>query len=298
MAWRLLVLDNDPVRLSAFDGHVHELGDWRLKAWTSAEEMIRELDENLPGAHFISLDAALAPPVVEKLLKAKPVSPVTIHWRTTTSNAAWKAFGRLSAAGWDVDLVYYGGAHSDGKSWLREWLRSWQRHMHEILLYRADTKANRIHAANCERLRAQFEGREAIYLRPYAQRVRTEGIRAIVRQGHYVHRVRVVKIRANVDARRVWAAMEEILTPGLGAPGSAGTDPWWCQEFGYPIRFSHASWSFPEMEIYFDQELINAVVALAATLPSDEVYGNEELLRLIWDCGGEFARSEKRVFPE
>jgi hypothetical protein len=297
MPWRLLVLDNDPVRLGAFDGHIHALGDWRLKAWTSAEEMTAKLDENLPAAHFISLDAGLAPPVVEHLAGRKPTCPITIHWRHTTSATAWKAIKRLSAAGWDVGEVGYMSPGSERSSGLGQWLRSWQRTMHELLLDRSDTKANRIHAANCERLRAQFEGREAIYLQPYARRVPIDARRVGLYPGHYVRRIRVVHIRANVDKRRMRAMVEEILTPGLGAPTVAGMDTWWPLDFGYPTRFSSGSWTFSETELYFAPDLIDAVLAFAATLPSEEVYGNERLLRLIWERGGEYVRSEQRVFP-
>jgi hypothetical protein len=284
MSWRLLVLDDDPVRLAAFDGYLHRLGgEWRLKAWTSAEEMLAELDDSLQRSQFVSLDAALAPPVVERLTQRAPACPITIHWRHRTRDLAWVSFKRLSAAGWQVELVQYFNESWDRMRWLSDWLRSWQRAMHDLLGARADTRANRVHAANCERLRAQFEGREAIYFEKY------------------VRRVKVWAIRAHVDARHVTAMAEELVTPGLGAPTAAALPPWWRFGGGPKTRFSRDSWSLGAQhvswEAYFAPDFVAAVVGLAATLPSEDVYQSDRLMQLIRERGGACGRNEELVFP-
>lgn len=272
----LLILDDDPARLSGFEGILPELGsDWRVKAWCHAEAMIAELEDFLPEAHFISLDAALASPVANHLANRKPTCPITVHWRNRTSDVAWRFFKHLSSAGWHVELV----RHFD-YDWHRMiWLPVAQKLLHA----RTDTKANRVHAANCERIRTQFEGREAIYIEKF------------------VRRVKVWHIRANVDARYVEAMAEEILTPGLGAPGVYGLRPRWRFGGGYPSRFSRDSWSVAAQhvawQLYFAQDVVDAVVGFAATLPSEEVYHSDRMMKLIWERTAKSARNEERVFP-
>jgi hypothetical protein len=283
MSW-LLVLDDDPARLAGFEGRLPRLGSgWRLKAWTSAERMIAELDDELPQARFICLEGRLSPPVAAHLAMRTPTCPVTLHWRQSTRDPARQSLIRLSGAGWQVELVRHGSQHW-GERWLEEWLLHWIDEVQILLSARPDTKANPVHAANCERLRAQFEGCEAIYLE------------------RYVRRVKVECIRANVDARQVCGMADEILTPGLGAPGAVGRERWWEFSAGYEGRFSRESWSLSTQgvnwHVYFNRDLIQAVVAFAATLPSDEVYQSTRLMKLIRERGREFERAEEPLFPD
>src|SRR5688572_6176041 len=107
MSW-LLVLDDDPVRLRAFEDRRPALGsEWRIKAWTSAERMLAELDVWLPQARFISLDGGLSPPVAETLAMRAPTCPIALGWRGRSQDAAKKSFARLAPAGWRIELVRY-----------------------------------------------------------------------------------------------------------------------------------------------------------------------------------------------
>src|SRR5262245_1267700 len=165
----LLLLDDDPARLAGFQASLPALGsEWHLKTWTRAEDMIAGLDESLAQAQFIALDAGLAPPVVERMAKLAPSCPVTLHWRNRTHDTAWRAFKQLSASGWDLQTVQYFG-EGRGQNWVLDWLRSWREVAQALLLARTDRRVNQLHAANCERLRAQFEGREAIYFEKYVR---------------------------------------------------------------------------------------------------------------------------------
>jgi len=275
----LLVLDDDRERAAGFAAIAAQLGSgWSVKTWADPAAMLDELDACLPGAGLIALEASIARPLAARLAARKPACPVTLHWKTSTHDAAWALFKALWAARWDVELVYRFRAH-----WEPWHERVWLPEAHRLQQWRGDTAANRAHAANCAQLKQQFEGREAIYV------------------DKFVRRVRVSHIRAHVDARQVEGRAEEILTPGLGAPPGAGQHSRWRFSGGAASRFSRDSWSLSvqhvSWEVYFAPAAIAEVVRLAATLPPDEVYQSRRLQERLLKLAAETLGSEKPVFP-
>ena len=110
----------------------------------------------------------------------------------------------------------------------------------------------------CEKLRAAFEGREAIY----------------IEQG--VLRVRVTQIRCNVRTRQIAADVEEIRTPGLerslfhdrrNEPGLLR----WTIRAGYLTSFSGQFWEmgYGGWSLYFAPEVVGEVVSVAAGWPAE-----------------------------
>ena len=118
---------------------------------------------------------------------------------------------------------------------------------------------NADHVANCEQLRTQFEGREAIY----------------VEKG--ILRVRVRHIRPRVARRSISAQVEEIPTPGLGL----GTFPAWDENARALLRWkigagdlttvSDESWNmgYGGWSLYFAPAVIRGVVGLVSGFPRD-----------------------------
>lgn len=111
-------------------------------------------------------------------------------------------------------------------------------------------------ASHCKVLRDRFEGREAIYVEKGALRVRITNIRS--------------------EGLSVLADVEEVITPGLGVgffarthPPTTGPRRW--DIGGDPTSYSDDSWSmgYGGWELYFDPELIRAVIDFAARRPND-----------------------------
>ena len=141
-------------------------------------------------------------------------------------------------------------------------------------------------AANCARLRAQFEGKEAIYIEAGVLRVRVENI--------------------EVDLSKQWisARLVEMPSPGLGV-GSFD------QRFmaragkyrgrigaGYLSIFSAHTWAmgYGGWQLYFSPQLVAGVLNLAAQLEVEETSARYErinrwLLHHIW------LEQPRRVFP-
>jgi hypothetical protein len=276
----LLVLDDDPERARGFAALAPSLGTgWTARSWADPAALLDELEGALGNAGLIALECDIAAPVVARLAARKPACPVTLHWRNRTYDAAWGFFRQLWAAGWLAELVY-----RFNQNWA-EWHHGvWLPEARDLLHWRGDTAANRAHAASCELLKRQFEGREAIYVEKY------------------VRRVRVSHIRAQVDAKYLQARAEEILTPGLGAPPGSGQRSRWRFGGGAATRFSSDSWSLAVQHVswslYFAPEVIERVVQFAATLPPEEVFESARLQKLIWELSAESVRAEKPVFPE
>ncbi len=122
-----------------------------------------------------------------------------------------------------------------------------------------DYEADAGHAATVEKVRASFEGREAIYIEKGAIRVRVSNIRS-------------------VDLGVIRADIEEIPTAGF---------PIWIRDVGprprpHPLRwtigtslirhFSADSWSSPPYvgwTLYFSPKLIEEIVALVSRFPEN-----------------------------
>jgi hypothetical protein len=122
--------------------------------------------------------------------------------------------------------------------------------------YEADTR----HAATVEKVRASFEGREAIYLEKGAIRVRVSNIRS-------------------ADLGTILADIEEIPTAGFPI-WIRGSGP---RPFSHPLRwtiatsvirhFSADSWSSPPYvgwTLYFSPKLIEAIVDLVIRFPENQ----------------------------
>ena len=105
------------------------------------------------------------------------------------------------------------------------------------------------YAANCEFIRENFEGREAIYIE------------------HGAARVRVTNIRVNAEELYLEAQVEVIPTPGLSyrIPGSPNTQKWGIGS-GYLSIFSVNSWhvGYGMWSLWFEPRLVQDVVDLAA----------------------------------
>jgi hypothetical protein len=115
-------------------------------------------------------------------------------------------------------------------------------------------------AMNCEKLRAAFEGREAIY---------TE---------RGVLRVRVFNIRPDVAARRIDAMVQEIPTVGLEQTifhrhrPRAPRPLEWKIGGGFLTVFSKDDWGagYGGWHLYFAPEIIQHVVTMAANWPPQQ----------------------------
>ncbi len=276
----LLILEDDRARASGYAGVLTQIGSgWAMRTWSDPSAMLDELDARLPGAGLIALEASLAAPLVARLAARAPACPVTLHWKTSTHDAAWTLFRQLRAAGWNADLVYRFREHWE--PWHEQvWLPEAQRLVH----WSGDTAKSRAHAANCELLRRQFEGREAIYVEKF------------------VRRVRVSHIRAHVDSRHVEAYAEELLTPGLGVPPRYSLNSKrWRFGGGAETQFSADTWSLAvqhvSWQLCFAPAVIGEVVRFAGTLPAEEVYSSPRLHELVWKLTAEKRRAEKPVFP-
>jgi hypothetical protein len=276
----LLILDDDAARAGGFAAILPRLGpDWTQKTWSDPAAVASALDRCLAAAGFIALEASIAAAVASHLASRKPSCPVALHWKHSTHEAAWRLFSELRAKGWNVDLVIRP----------REPYAQWHEHVwlqaaQALLQWRADSRANAIHAANCERLGRQFEARESIYVEKY------------------VRRVKVSHIRWHVDQRRIEAYAEEILTPGLGVPARLGLPRRWRFGGGAETRFSAESWTLSvqhvSWQLFFAASAIDKVVRLAATLPPHEVYDSLELQKLVaLELGAKAAREERPAFP-
>lgn len=279
MGAELLVLDDDRNRASGFAAVLPQLGaGWTVKVWSDPAAILAELDGCLSHARFIALEASIASTVANHLANRNPTCSVTLHWKHSTHDAAWKLFKELRAKGWNADLVFR----------FREHYADWHPHQwlpeaQKLLRWRDDTKANRAHAQNCALIASEFEGREAIYIEKY------------------VRRVRVSHIRAHVDLLHIEAYAEEILTPGLGVPKTLGLSRRWRFGGGEETRFSRDSWSIGAQhvswQLYFAPNVVGEIVRFAAALPAEEVYQSSRLQQFIWQLTESSVRAERPVFP-
>jgi hypothetical protein len=121
--------------------------------------------------------------------------------------------------------------------------------------YEADTR----HAATVEKLRASFEGREAIYIEKGAIRVRVSNIRS-------------------ADLGTILADIEEIPTAGFpiwirgGGPPPRSHPLRWTIGTSLIRHFSADSWSSPPYvgwTFYFSPKLIEAIVDLVTRFPEN-----------------------------
>lgn len=111
---------------------------------------------------------------------------------------------------------------------------------------------------NCEKLRAAFEGREALY----------------IEQG--VLRVRVTNIRCDVAAHQINAEVEEIITPGLEQGlihdrVDQSSPIRWKISAGFLTSFSADSWEmgYGGWSLDFAPEIISRLMTLAAGWPAE-----------------------------
>lgn len=142
-------------------------------------------------------------------------------------------------------------------------------------------------ATNCERVRALFEGREAIYVEKGALRVR------------------VGNIRCDIERCRIDAQVEELPTAGLERTvfhSFRGRTPGplrWDIVAGYMTSFSDRGWSmgYGGWSLYFAPDVIEGVVRLASIWPEslDAAKRYERVLRFIHSGP---AGRHVRVFPE
>ena len=132
-----------------------------------------------------------------------------------------------------------------------------------------DYEAGAGHAATVEKLRASFEGREAIYLEKGAIRVRVSNIRS-------------------ADLGTILADIEEIPTAGFpiwirGGPRPRSHPLRWTIGTSLIKHFSADSWSSPPYvgwTLYFSPKLIEAIVDLVTRFPENHspLLGHGEIL--------------------
>jgi hypothetical protein len=122
-----------------------------------------------------------------------------------------------------------------------------------------DYEADAGHAATVEKVRASFEGREAIYIEKGAIRVRASNIRS-------------------ADLGTILADIEEIPTAGFpiwirgGGPRTRSHPLRWTIETSLIRHFSADSWSSPPYvgwTLYFSPKLIQEIVALVSRFPEN-----------------------------
>jgi hypothetical protein len=123
-----------------------------------------------------------------------------------------------------------------------------------------DYEADAGHAATVEKVRASFEGREAIYLEKGAIRVRVSNIRS-------------------ADLGILLADIEEIPTAGFpiwirgGGPRPRSHPLRWTIGTSSIKHFSSDSWSSPPYvgwTLYFSPKLIEAIVDLVTRFPENQ----------------------------
>ena len=122
-----------------------------------------------------------------------------------------------------------------------------------------DYEADAGHAATVEKVRASFEGREAIYLEKGAIRVRVSNIRS-------------------ADLGTILADIEEIPTAGFpiwirgGSPRPRSHPLKWTIGTSLIKHFSADSWSSPPYvgwTLYFSPKLIEAIVEVVSRFPEN-----------------------------
>lgn len=141
--------------------------------------------------------------------------------------------------------------------------------------------------SNCEAIRSNFEGREAVY----------------IEQGVLI--VRVEDIRPQPDAKVIEAFVEEIPTPGLECSffhlrrPNAPTPLRWRIVAGFLSEFSEHCWKmgYHGWSLYFAPEYLSALRSLARQWPPDldPIDRYKEALRLEKIPYGE---QIERVFPD
>jgi hypothetical protein len=124
-----------------------------------------------------------------------------------------------------------------------------------------DYEADAGHAATVEKVRASFEGREAIYLEKGAIRVRVSNIRS-------------------ADLGTILADIEEIPTAGFpiwirgGGPRPRSHPLRWTIGTSLIRHFSADSWSSPPYvgwTLYFSPKLIEEILALVSRFPENHL---------------------------
>ena len=154
-----------------------------------------------------------------------------------------------------------------------------------------DYEADAGHAATVEKVRASFEGREAIYLEKGAIRVRVSNIRS-------------------ADLGTILADIEEIPTAGFpiwirgGGPRPRSHPLRWTIGTSSIRHFSADSWSSPPYvgwTLYFSPKLIEEIVALVSRFPENDpphlgygeilTYIDNQLLDRVKQLLGDPARS-------
>jgi hypothetical protein len=138
-----------------------------------------------------------------------------------------------------------------------------------------------------QRVRANFEGRAAIYVEKGALQVRVSNI-----HGSEVH-------------RGLSADIEEILTPGLGvgsfAPSKSTSPRRWSIGAGYLTRFSDDCWTmgYGGWSLFFDPKAIRAVLDLASHFPEnmDSWERYNKIVRFLHSDERYLRANWQRVFP-
>jgi len=166
-----------------------------------------------------------------------------------------------------------------------------------------NTEINDLHATNCESLRRNFEGREAVY----------------VEKG--VLRVRVFEICCSVDARRIDAKVEEIPTPGLEQslfhgrrlkePGLLRSlfrshrpkEPGllrWTIGAGFLTSFSEHTWAmgYGGWSLYFAPAVVSGFVTLAGKWPAELTAVKRYRLAVGFLLEQNAYEQSKNVFPD
>ena len=126
---KILMLEDNRDRISAFQDVLTELNDCELLVWRSAHESIEHFPEHLASASLISLDHDLVQDegepdpgdgleVAEFLGKQSPVCPVIMH--TTNINRVYSMIRELEDGGWETLRVAPSGM---GEDWIQSiWL--------------------------------------------------------------------------------------------------------------------------------------------------------------------------------
>ena len=108
---RILILEDNQERIDAFTKALKIYPNLELFVWRDAHSFIRDVDQHLEAANFISLDHDLVSEtgidpgdgleVAEYLRDKNPICPVIIH--TTNVNRSWSMLRELKDGNWQVE---------------------------------------------------------------------------------------------------------------------------------------------------------------------------------------------------
>jgi len=127
---KVLILEDAPERITAFETAMQHAREAEVIFWKSAHAMVGELPQHLPKAALLSLDFDLIPEsnstqdpgnglvVCEYLAKLTPSCPVILH--SSNKKVVWEMLFKLSEGNWETDWLRHDplGVVWIGKLWL------------------------------------------------------------------------------------------------------------------------------------------------------------------------------------